>query len=463
MEDMSGDENRDHVLEIEKVRRLDAFPQLLKKLASTFDSVHLELLACVSRLSLSDIPDEVVLSILQLACTDFRSVVDVSRVCKRFRRITLSSSRLWAGCPLTTCMPPHIIDMVASRSGLHGLTVEFEIGRQPIDVLTKLLEYSARWSAVEFARIQGLSRNKNLGALVSLVNKGPTHKLGSGWEKRAYENWTMPSLQFLSDNAWIPPPSFAEQVPSLVKYQIAPRLPDVAKLISFLNATQGLEELQLNIQCGETDDYLTTPAINMRSNLPALRKLQLTLPPTAWVYDDITLTEYLLRMILCPGITELTLRLGNEDRFTSTDGCIFGIKRGFTLIRDLCPCLERLSLTITGAAQREELYFIDDILQNLPRTIKHIDLSLGHINLWTHSVDTFPSVSESTHPRLTSLSIALHRHPRQDFFSTLAEFLQWRNIKLRALSVVYHENSESMEESAQRAFRTAGVLCDKDE
>lgn len=448
------------VLTAEKVRRLEAFPQLLKKLASTFDSLHLELLTCVSRLSLSDIPDEVLLSILQLACTDCRSVVDVSRVCKRFRRITLSSSRLWAGCPLTTHMPPHIIDMVASRSGSNGLAIELEIGRQPIDVLTKLLEYSARWSAVEFARIQGLSRNRNFGALVSLVNKGPTHKLGSAWEKRGYENWTMPSLRFLSDNAWIPPPSFAEQVPSLVKYQIAPRLPDVAKLISFLNATQGLEELQLFIQCGKTDDYLTIQAINMRSNLPALRKLQLTLPPTAWVYNDITLTEYLLRMILSPGITEFSLQIGNEDRLTSTDACIFGFKRGFTLMRNMCPCLERLSLTITGAAQREELYFIDNILQNLPGTIEHIDLSLGHINLQTHGVGTFPSVSESTHPRLTFLSIALHRHPQHDFFSTLSDQLQCRKIKLRVLSVVYHAGSESMEESAQRTFRTAGVLCD---
>lgn len=145
--------NGGSVLTAEKVRRLEAFPQLLKKLASTFDSVHMNLRACVPRLSLSGTPEEVILSVFHLACTDAQSVVDILRVCKRFRRIALSSSRLWIACPLTLDMPSHIIGMIASRSGSHGLTVRFETVRprfkSEADAPLKLSGYSAKWNAVE--------------------------------------------------------------------------------------------------------------------------------------------------------------------------------------------------------------------------------------------------------------------------------------------------------------------------
>lgn len=237
-------------------------------------------------------------------------------------------------------------------------------------------------------------RIRDFSALVSLVNKCSDTE--DNWGDLAFQYWKLPSLQFLKDDAWVPPPSFADQLPSLVKYHSAPKLPDVASLLSFLNATQRLEELQLNILCESAyDSRLTRSALTMRPNLPALslRKLQLTLPPAAWAHDGITVTEYLLRMFLCPGITELTLRLEGEKRFTTTDERISEIKRAFPLIRDLCPCLERLSLTIAMTAWREELYLIDDILQNLPSTVVHIDLSLGHINLWTYrdGLPVFPN------------------------------------------------------------------------
>lgn len=140
------------VLTAEKVRRLEAFPQLLKKLATTFDSVHMNLRACVPRLSLSGTPEEVILSVFHLACTDFQSAVDISRVCMRFRLIALSSSRLWVACPLTLDMPSQIIDMIASRSGSHGLTVRFEAVhsmKTKADALSNLFGYRSKWNAFE--------------------------------------------------------------------------------------------------------------------------------------------------------------------------------------------------------------------------------------------------------------------------------------------------------------------------
>lgn len=74
----------------EKVRRLDS---LLKELVSTSDNMRLAVLCTL--------PEEIILSFLQLACYDFWSIVKVSLVCKKFRHIKLSSSKLWAKCLLT--------------------------------------------------------------------------------------------------------------------------------------------------------------------------------------------------------------------------------------------------------------------------------------------------------------------------------------------------------------------------
>lgn len=441
----------------EKVRHLEAFPQLLKKLASTFDRIHLNLRTCVPRLSLGGIPDEVILSILELACTGCVSVVNVSRVCRRFRHIALSSSRLWAGCPLTTHMPPHIIDMITSRNVSNGLTIKLWWGDLAEDVLTKLFEYSARWKVVEYSLSERTSNllltqfpNPDVSGLVKLVYtvslpyRGPI----------IYHDWSLPSLRILRDNASIPPLSFAKQVPILTECHLAPKPSEFPSLISFLNATQSLHEVQINFKYGG-GEYLIPVDRSLSLSLPTLKKLKLALP-SDWS-SAITIEDILL-MVLCPGIVELILCFENESADT-TDGCILGIQRGFPCIRDMCPSLERLSLTMIGSAGKEKLYFIDDILQNLPSTIKHIELSIRHFYIYTHHVDKFPHISESAHPHLTSLNIKLLKHPDQDFFSTVAKILLLQKIKLKELIAVDHGGSKSMGKSAQRAFRRAGVLC----
>lgn len=121
----------------EKVRRLDS---LLKELVSTSDNMRLAVLCTL--------PEEIILSFLQLACYDFWSIVKVSLVCKKFRHIKLSSSKLWAKCLFTLNTSPQVIDMVASRSGTSGLTVILRSSqfyeKDWVNRLTKLLEHSEK-------------------------------------------------------------------------------------------------------------------------------------------------------------------------------------------------------------------------------------------------------------------------------------------------------------------------------
>lgn len=112
----------------------------------------MNLRACVLWLSLSGTPDEDILLVFHLACTDVQSVADISWVCMRFRRIALSSSRLWVACPLTLDMPLHIIGMIASRSGSHGITVRFEAVhsmKTKANALSKMFGYRSKWNAFE--------------------------------------------------------------------------------------------------------------------------------------------------------------------------------------------------------------------------------------------------------------------------------------------------------------------------
>lgn len=163
------------ILSREKVRRLDS---LLKQMTAAIESARVNIRACVPQLSLCDVPEEVILSIFQLACTDCLSVVNVSLVCKSFRHIVLSSSKLWAGCPLTLRTPPQIIDMIASRAGSAGLVVKFEMGRRestfpPMDAASKVFEHSAKWkelsSSLDVRATELYSRfpNPNVSALVN--------------------------------------------------------------------------------------------------------------------------------------------------------------------------------------------------------------------------------------------------------------------------------------------------------
>lgn len=128
----------------EKARQKSTFRN---QLLFTVKSVHLDIQAHVPRLSLSScgLPEEIILSVYWLMYADFCSIA-----CKIFRCIALLSSRLWVGCPLNICMPPHIFVIVICRSDSAGSIISFKgystISLYPPGVsVTKLLEHNAKW------------------------------------------------------------------------------------------------------------------------------------------------------------------------------------------------------------------------------------------------------------------------------------------------------------------------------
>lgn len=193
----------------------------MNKLVSTIENVRQDIRASVRWLTVFDLPDEVIVPIFQPLSTDIIPVVEISLVCKRFRQIALSSSKLWSGCSLTLSVPRHIINMVASRSGSSGLTVVLEGTYHRLakhqNRVSKLFEHSAQWkeltAVMDDLALRYISALfPNLCALVKLYISGrltkESHRLPS-----FYQNWSLPSLRILTDPTWIPPPSFASKVP----------------------------------------------------------------------------------------------------------------------------------------------------------------------------------------------------------------------------------------------------------
>lgn len=470
IEDIPDDElvdvSRSTVLSREKVRRLKSslrklastvesmcLEASLKKLASTIESVQLDIRACIPGLSLCDTPDEVILEILQLACTDCYTVVDASLVCKRFRCIALSSSKLWAACTLTTCMPPHIIDMVAYRSGSHGLTVELENmaprwSESSKRSLTRLFEYSARWKTLVSILSKEASRfiftrfpRENVSALAELVVCDGLYGIGNH-QSSFYKQWSLPSLRVLSDSTpWLPQSSFANKAPNLIECHLASDPSAIPRLVQFLNAALGLEKLQLTLH-DPNDTFMDSMLQSPTLNLSALWTLILNFP-RSWGQSTV---EYILPVLLCPSIREIALRLYDES-YQETDRTILGCKLGLLSLHRRCPFLESFSLSIFGRAGREKLYVIDDIIQQLPNSVKNIRLHIGgDVQLFSHNPSSFSLrvVSESNSPCLMSLSIEFQSFLGMDFLPQLVTQLKLRKIRLKGIIVIHNRIAKSI-------------------
>lgn len=452
------------ILSREKVRRLDS---LLKQMTAAIESARVNIRACVPQLSLCDVPVEVILSIFQLACTDCLSVVNISLVCKSFRHIVLLSSQLWAGCPLTLRTPPQIIDMIASRAGSAGLVVKFEMSHRestfpPMDAASKVFEHSAKWkelsSSLDVRATELYSRfpNPDVSALVILKVKKLAQSRAAP-QHSFYQDWSLPALRTLTDETWLPPPSFAaRQIPNLTLCDLSPKPSDLPRVILFANAAPRLKNLRLRMQGSEdvAMDILTQCA---KFNPPALVNLLVLFPESL----PSSAVQHILPVLLCAGLTELAFACNNYDK-EATDGSIVACKRVFKSLRRLCPSLETIALCMTGRAGKEKLYFIDDMLQHLPSTIKNIQLIiLADVRLLSHDQDSSSDVPESSHPSLSSLQID-HQGPlTENFFRQVAEQFKLRKIKLRTVTernIGFLEYAKTMK--TLNIFREAGVLCD---
>lgn len=441
-------------LERERFRQLDKFPKLLESLNSAFESIRNDVRACIPALSVCDLPDEITMHILKLVCTNIRSVVQASFVCKHFRRMVLSSPRLWAACTLTLNMSPHIVDVIATRSGSLGLDVKIldtvnyrNPARLSTGKLTKLFQYSSRWKSAIFkpssTTWQAISSNfpyPNLRSLVELSINDSFSLLST------YTNWTLPALRILrvqSDDTL--PISFARKVPCLTNCQLLLR----DNSVSFLPAITGLVALNLQITDSPAQKVLNG---STTLSLPLLRKLGLEFHGLHAINGS-NIVKAILPLILCPNITELVLCMNESHRgllqrdtrtlqeeweIEQTRRTILACKNALPLLKELYQFLRSFSLFIsqpgrmktTISTPQEKLFIIDDVLEHLPNTIESVNLAAWSIPLSSHRADIMSDISGATHPNLTSLAIAPTPWTEKTVASEVRKELGQRSMRL---------------------------------
>lgn len=99
----------------------------LKRVEELFDTISflkLSLETCVTNLRqrmpkryLTDLSNELLMLIFRLLEPDVNTLLHLSAVCKRFRRLLISSPHLWARQTMSSHMSRSLIDAIGSRSG----------------------------------------------------------------------------------------------------------------------------------------------------------------------------------------------------------------------------------------------------------------------------------------------------------------------------------------------------------
>lgn len=231
--------------------------------------MHLNIRAHVPRLSPCGLPEEIILSVFRLTYAGFYSVVKVALVCKTF----------WAGCPLNICMPPYIIVMVKVYDGVAPLDLS--------SVLRDIAQFRYIRQVCQWLNCLSTMRSGRCRWFVAFLLPGMVAAVS-----------TQTGQQYMDTSAFVR--QLGSQFEELPPFAEAFRLPK-ANLVSL----RGLGTWQL-----------TTTITKLRWRLGGRHGWKYEVKPRAHAHKapthfpvDISIRHHgtFLPVILCPGVTHLTL------------------------------------------------------------------------------------------------------------------------------------------------------------
>lgn len=139
-----------------QVARLEAarstLEVLLRTVNVTIEEVDRKISTHVKELGqrMTAIPDELLCTLLDYAATDAKSVRNISRVCRRFRRITLRSQHLWTS--ISSTMSDQWLEAFVARSGSLDLDISITTWQKESEGLQRIvLPESHRWKTLSFS------------------------------------------------------------------------------------------------------------------------------------------------------------------------------------------------------------------------------------------------------------------------------------------------------------------------
>lgn len=120
-----------------------------------------------------DLPEELLVLILEMTSPGLTELMGWSPVCTKIRRITISALSLWARQRTSTSMTPTMVDKIIYRSGTQGHDLFVKSSLVPSDTLSK---HCHKWSDItlytltsyEFQPFQSLTPSSKFTSLRSL-------------------------------------------------------------------------------------------------------------------------------------------------------------------------------------------------------------------------------------------------------------------------------------------------------
>lgn len=399
--------------------------------------------------TITDLPDELLVLIFDIARPRLSELSWLSLVCKRFRRITISVPSLWARLEISSSMPQRMTDMIVVRSGKHSLCLNVS---SPLTSNNAIFKYCDRWSEITLDDLltepdlhifQTLAPSTKLTSMCKLSLTGAPHELRSYFFNGG---WRPAALSSLHCSSALPAALTAS---ALTSFHFDSNIIDIGDLVTFLCTTPLLEDL--SIVLGETEEMGSDEDVTVE--LPLLKSFSFHSYGA-----DRSAVEEVLQAIVTPNILTLEINItaaayvDGQDTSSSFWAVVEWMKYKFLNLRKL-----DLAVVRGDFEPGDEDSYMNQLFARLPKSIESISLMARNAKLLTeasHSIGNFENLRSVRFNNCNRLGT--------QFFKRLATQFKRAEIQLDDMEVLHCRDIYSKEdiegEMARTLFKDAGVL-----
>lgn len=342
----------------------------------------------ISKLSLTDLPVELIVLIFEFAELGIKDLRRLLLVSKGFRQLVLSTPSLWAQQTLTPCLSPYAIDAIARLSGSLGLKARFVSGLDP-----HLLRDCERWTDLSLYGF-GYSEMRHFQSNVPCARLAGLESLTLTTLDKSFPppiSWSLPSLKSLHCFMLVP-----DEVRSSVLSECSfhfDRFLMIDSLSRFLAATTRLERLTIALTStmypGATRSVKTE--FGTETSLSTLKEFTLhsndALP---------CIVDRLIKTLLFPNIKSFVVHCNDSGEIPCN---VFAMNLFWKLLRGLRTRYSKLEYIQLKLKQERidnkvGVITVDDILNVLPTSIQEVALTFENIEVRANNnfVGPFPNL-----------------------------------------------------------------------
>lgn len=376
--------------------------------------------------SVTDLPNEIILSIIELSEPGIDDLRHLLLVSERFRQLVLSSPCLWARQALDPSLSPYTIDVIARRSGVLGLQAYF---KWIPDAGHAIFRYCDRWTSLLLYRLSedDVTRFQSYvpcTKLACLEKIAMNLELSESWDNIWLLNDSTCSLSSLKTIIYhsgtsmlLLPQSPALSYCCLNFWHFLP----IGKPATFLSACPSLEHLEITLQSIEDDDTIDNNVL-LETSLPTLKTFALIA-----LNAKNPVVEGLFRSISFPGVTTF--------RVFCYSGQILTVRwfwENLWEMRSRYPVLKKAQFHISckDGEIDDHIYDIQDIFARLPDSLQDLKLSFEDIYLRADDRGIEPDDVLRLCEKILTIEFSYCNRLDPKFFDGLATILNKYGIKL---------------------------------